>query len=307
MSNVVRATSVSSWLSDALADAAHGVVLALFGRSAYLDLDGRIVALASMEFGGGPLTITLDRFDALRPLAVGDAVSLNAGTLRVGPHAISLVDAAIWDPALPPVERGRAGGSASRDLVIRELRSAAPGDSIAALLDEPTEHPAAEAVTLGGLPAAAAPPAALLDPLRRGLWVIAEFLEGRADARTAARAVASEIAGRGRGLTPSGDDLLVGIMHAITIWPQVAAGAGEPDVRRLLADAAAPKTTRISAAYLDAAARGYAGERWHALVRGLGRSLPAARGAARRVLAVGETSGADALTGFCWAWRRLDS
>ena len=288
---VIRATSVSSGLSDILTSTARGAVLALFERSAYLDLDGRIAALASAEFGRGPLMIALDRFDALRPLAVGAAVSLHGGSLRVGLHDISLRDAVVWNPALPPAGGRHGADPAPPDLVIEELRRIAPTESVAALLDGP--------------PGVAATADALLDPLRRGLEVIARFLSGRADAAQATRTVATQIAGRGPGLTPSGDDLLTGIMHAITIWPRIAATADGPDVRRLFADAARPKTTRISAAYLDAAARGQASEPWHALVRSLGQSHATARRAARRVLAVGETSGADALTGFCWAWRRL--
>lgn len=301
MTVVIRATSVSSCLSDILAGTARGTVLALFERSAYLDLDGRIAALASAEFGRGPLMIALDRFNALRPLAVGAAVSLHGGSLRVGLHDISLRDAVVWNPALPPVGGRHGADPAPPDLVIEELRRIAPTESVAALLDGPP----GVAPLLDGPPGVAATADALLGPLRRGLEVIARFLSGCADAAQATRAVATQIAGRGPGLTPSGDDLLTGIMHAITIWPRIAATAGGPDIRRLFADAARPKTTRISAAYLDAAARGQACEPWHALVHSLGQSHAAARRAARRVLAVGETSGADALTGFCWAWRRL--
>jgi len=70
-------------------------------------------------------------------------------------------------------------------------------------------------------------------------------------------------------------------------------------------DAARPKTTRISGAYLDAARRGWAAEPWHALIHALDDAA-AMRTAVRRLARVGETSGADALTGFSWAWRRLE-
>jgi hypothetical protein len=291
VSSALHATTVSRWLSDLLVGVADGVVLARFDRSAYLDLDGRVAALASAEFGCGPLTIAVAGFEMLRPLDVGDPVRLRDGTLRVGAQTIGLRSAAVWDPALPPAGDGRGGKALGLDLVVDELRRSAGAEGIADLLSE-----AGAAVT---------PTAPLLDPLRRGLGAISHLLRGRIGADAAARTVATEIAGRGPGLTPSGDDLLAGIMHAITAWPELAAGAAGPDVRRLFADAARPKTTRISAAYLDAAARGHAGEPWHALVRSLGQSRAEARRAARRVLAIGETSGADALTGFCWAWRRL--
>ena len=134
---------------------------------------------------------------------------------------------------------------------------------------------------------------------------MAEFLSGRADASRLTAAIAERIAGRGLGLTPSGDDLLTGMMHAITVWPRLAGEMGAAGVRRLMADAARPHTARISGAYLDAAAAGLASDPWHDLMQSVGTSHATIRAAVRRVLEVGETSGADALTGFCWAWRRL--
>ena len=76
------------------------------------------------------------------------------------------------------------------------------------------------------------------------------------------------------------------------------------EVRDLLRDSSAPRTTRISRAYLEAAAQGLAIEPWHAFVRCLGSGDDALRATARALLRVGETSGADALTGFCWALNR---
>ncbi len=98
-------------------------------------------------------------------------------------------------------------------------------------------------------------------------------------------------------------------MIGVTAWPATAAPREPVDVRLVLASAAHPHTTRISGAYLDAALRGWAPEPWHDLIRPLAgaRAGPpdALRAAVRRLLRIGETSGADALTGFCWAWRRL--
>jgi hypothetical protein len=270
---------------------AQGTVLALFARSAYLDLDGRVVALTSVEFGGGPLAIGLDRFRALRLLRPDADVSLDRGVLRVGACTIILTDAVVWNPSLAAVASGRGADLTALDVITADLRRLAPAGSIAVLADP--------------LPGASAPADALIAHLRAGLDVIDRLLRGHTDVASATTAIATHIAGRGPGLTPSGDDLLCGIMHALTVWPHLASSAPTTDIRRLLADAARPLTTRISAAYLDAAARGHASEPWHVLVRSLGASLPAVRRAARRVLAVGETSGADALTGFCWMWRRL--
>ncbi|MDR7484476.1 MAG: DUF2877 domain-containing protein [Armatimonadota bacterium] len=286
----ITAVSIPSPLSGLRDGAARGTVLAVFQRSAYLDVAGRIVALAPAGLGRGPLTITLDRPRALRPLAAGEAVALDGGLLRVGGHTVDLRPSAVWDPALPAV----ASPAVAPAVVLREVRRGASEASVAALLDPPR----------GAGPTL--PHSTLLRALRRGLEVIGDFLDGRTGADEVSRAVADDIAGRGPGLTPSGDDLLAGIMHAATVWPSLASRARGADLRTILRDAAAPRTTRISAAYLDAAAGGSASEPWHALVAGLRQSQAAACAAVRRLLAVGETSGADALTGFCWAWSRLD-
>ncbi len=102
------------------------------------------------------------------------------------------------------------------------------------------------------------------------------------------------LAGLGSGLTPSGDDWLVGCMLAM--WAISAQHAIPPAA---IAQAAAPLTTPLSAAWLHAAARGECGVRWHTLINALtGSSKPAIAQAAEAVIHQGHTSGADALSGF---------
>lgn len=111
-----------------------------------------------------------------------------------------------------------------------------------------------------------------------------------------ARSLAEKFAGLGGGLTPAGDDFLMGaiyaacIMHAHEIAAQLACA---------IVSAAVPRTTSLSAAWLRAAGRGEAGILWHdffeALLSGDAMQL---RSAEQKILAVGETSGADAIAGF---------
>ena len=111
-----------------------------------------------------------------------------------------------------------------------------------------------------------------------------------------ALALVPKIAGLGNGLTPAGDDFLMGAMHAAWI-------IHSPDIATSLTSeittAAAPLTTSLSAAWLKSAARGEAGILWHeffdALISGNTEDI---QNAMNKILAVGETSGADALAGF---------
>jgi hypothetical protein len=109
-------------------------------------------------------------------------------------------------------------------------------------------------------------------------------------------AAARQLAGLGNGLTPAGDDFLTGVM----LWAWLA----HPQPQRfsaLLAETAVPRTTTLSAAFLQAAAEGECSIAWHRLLQALAagdeRNLV---GVVASVLATGQTSGADALAGFLW-------
>lgn len=168
---------------------------------------------------------------------------------------------------------------------------------------------AAEALQVGGLtvawPAAVAwnpvPPWGSITPaqLAAAVALLRPLVAGRAhitpplaDLATLPALVAWLI-GRGPGLTPAGDDFLLGFQYGL--W---ARGWPSP----LPLPPLAPRTTTLSAAYLWAAGRGEAAESWHNLVQAIGRGTPqAVTAAGQAILATGHTSGADALFGFCQA------
>jgi hypothetical protein len=116
------------------------------------------------------------------------------------------------------------------------------------------------------------------------------------------QAGAQQLAGLGPGLTPAGDDILMGAIYGV--W-----ATHPPEAAHRLAAAitevAVPQTTTLSAAWLRAAARGEAGAVWHSLSEKLivnSEQLTVSSGeweeAVARILAVGHSSGADALWGF---------
>jgi len=117
-----------------------------------------------------------------------------------------------------------------------------------------------------------------------------------ADDATAAAAAAAPIAGRGPGLTPSGDDLLAGLL-AVHAWAEAAGLGGAPGLRGAVANASVPRTTRLAGQLLDAAADGCVtaplADLLTAILRRDGRFEEAVPG----VLAIGATSGADLLFG----------
>lgn len=110
---------------------------------------------------------------------------------------------------------------------------------------------------------------------------------------------AAHLSGLGPGLTPAGDDFLLGVMAALwLVWPEARARA----FSQAMTAAVAPRTTALSAAWLVAAAAGQVSSQWHRLLEAL--SNPQAgwlRRAVDDILAIGASSGADALVGFVWA------
>lgn len=113
------------------------------------------------------------------------------------------------------------------------------------------------------------------------------------------------LAGLGIGLTPAGDDFLVGVMLALfALGPSKKA----EELSAILAKEAAPLTNSISSEWLKASAKGEAGESWHNLVKAIaenhGEQLAEA---VMRILPSGHTSGADALGAFVATIRLLSS
>ena len=114
------------------------------------------------------------------------------------------------------------------------------------------------------------------------------------------------LAGLGVGLTPAGDDFLMGVIFGLFQHK----GAETQRVINILVDEAVARTTTLSGAWLEAAGRGEAGQPWHELVEAMGGGggtacvepvEVAVSQAIDRILSIGHTSGADALAGFAMA------
>jgi len=177
------------------------------------------------------------------------------------------------------VEPGAVRLPDGRRIPARPVAGAAPGPPGA---DPGTllRHLAA----LPGYPERAAELAPLAGPLRRALAEGADPLPA-----------ATRMLGRGAGLTPSGDDVLMG---AIAMAAHGHGAWGVPDLAPLagaLAALAPGRTTAVSAALLRAAARGRFAPVVGSVCRATPETLPSAL---RRLAAVGASSGLDTAVGM---------
>jgi hypothetical protein len=291
--HAIRATPRAlAWL----AATTSGEVLHVFDAAAYaVNAGGDVLALTAEHLGAGPLSLVIPT--PIVPLtewiSAGAQVRVDGEDLQAGRLHVRLAGADSWDPnpgwqRLVP-HRARLA-SRWEQLKDTALRHRVP-DSLASLL-EPENPDHAAKTTSEQLQAAAR------DAAGRLLAALPGNLDGGKSSLPAMplAEAARALAGLGTGFTPAGDDFLLGVMYAVwsTCPPQQARAVSDS-----LAEAAAPHTTRVSAAWLRAGAEGEAGDSWHALVAALlQEDWPAVETAIAGLARIGHTSGADALAGF---------
>lgn len=243
----------------AVVDGVRGRVRATFDACAVVTVDGgpALVLHAGGRRDHTPTSLCTATWPpSPSPLAVGDEVAGRAGHLRIGGLVLDARAARVWRPQPPRAASARPDGAA----IVEHHRLALQ---------------AADRRTAALLPA-------LADALAR-------------DDDDRATGCVRSLVGRGPGLTPSGDDALVGLLAVLQrLAPHALAAA------RLAAavSAHAHRTGDISAHYLRLAVDGHVGEPLADLCDALAGGAPRpVRAAADRVAGAGATSGADALHG----------
>lgn len=287
----MQALSISSSVAEVLKQSRRGTVLATFARSCYLELDGTIIAVVAEELLNGPLNVVI-RNDPAFPfdrITQGLAVTATAEAIDIeGAPSISLSEAVPWHPALAPWSIEDVSGIAGNlTRLIDRVIAEAPADSFMHYVGRPLDDHS----EIGGRPAVR---------IRHALAVL--WMALRKGSPDATGRAAERLAGLGGGLTPSGDDVLVGALVALAAMPWQNAD----QFCRVIVNTATGRTNKISEAYVRAAARGEASEAWQRLLAALaGESAENVIAAGRRVMAFGETSGADMLAGFLLATNAL--
>ncbi len=255
----------------------------------FTDIEGRrLVALVTPDIGAGPLNIVVDtpRFTAPRPATPHTP----SGLLRVNRYSVvfakrrySLLNAHSYTSLLP-VHEGM-----SPEIFRKKVRG------IERLLAEES-HPKSLAF--------------LLDPTRTRhfttsfeLALVSHFQN--CAPKMLSPADAQQLAGCGFGLTPSGDDFIAGILLGLNTLHALGLGSRRTRLASKLRSAATGRNP-LSNAFLEMACRGRASGGMQNLVTALVYDNDAGiRRAARKVMQVGETSGADFLVGFVMTLERL--
>lgn len=280
----LRARSLSPAAQAWLSENRPVWVLHLSARACSLiDDRDRVLALVTEQIGGGPFNVVVPPIIFPLHVTPESSVDLAPESIRVGGLVVDLSAAAPWDPhpKWSSLRQRRAWVESCLPRLREVLRMHAPLASLAALVvDLPAPASAVEAALLQ---TAQAHWAALAEGLQKG-------------DREGCLAGAAGLAGLGDGLTPAGDDwLLGGALAAHLKDPSDPACA-------LLLEAVrevARHTTPLSAAWLRAAAVGECAAPWHELFDAcLGADEERLARAARLLVCQGYTSGASALAGF---------
>ena len=257
---LVGARVSSAVLPLSYAGKVRGTVVSVHRAALNVRCSDRLVTCGLDELGALPNGITVAGPDDLRMVA----------TAGGGDVVVDVSSALVWSPVLHPFADAPSTQAVARAALA--AASLAPAGGFGPLLRSLDEED-------GDLFRAAARPAlrALLAAAQRG-------------DRRAAEVAASSLVGLGVGLTPSGDDVLVGFTAALTVARDTLAG---PIAR--VAAGAGLRTTLIARTYLDHAARGEYAERVHHLIAAVadGDEALVARG-----MSWGATSGADLMLGI---------
>lgn len=260
----LAALAIAAPLAAAPPQSLH--LLHSFDRAAnFVAADGTIVALVTAAVGPGPFYIVVP-LEILPRLPAATIATWAAGRFVAAPLLVSTAGATLWAPALPPLPPYAVPGRHTPLLtaLLREARGAAAAAPLRGAIDGALQQRAAT--------------------LRAAL---------HAGDEGALAAAVPPLIGLGGGLTPAGDDLLLGLLAAR--WLR-----GAPPLPLPPLDGT---TTTLSAAFLREAARGHFAAPWHRLRTALATDDEAAvRGATLALLAQGATSGADALGGFLLGW-----
>jgi hypothetical protein len=254
---IINAVTFTEHVKNWLANSHQPKVLHIFDDICNLANERReILSIVNVEVGNGPFNVVAEEPVLFsRHLDVESKVSIQDTQISLGDITISFTDARTWNP-MPKWEELQK----NKDEIINRLALLQINNDNESILQ--FSNSLSLAIIKADIPAI--------------------------------KNISSKLAGLGIGLTPAGDDFLMGAMYATwIIHPQEVAKM----IAEEIANVAVPLTTSLSGAWLRSAAKGEAGELWHeffeALLEDKNIFLPMSK-----ILSVGETSGSDALAGF---------
>jgi hypothetical protein len=289
----------------------RGAVAAVFERSFYLRSGEDFICVGEPAIGNGPTTLIAAARVADLGLRQGQRALIGSACVTVGGLLFDLGACETWRaPPWPKVPSPAALRATCADLAHRATRES-PTDSLARALFASTDTPLARlarprvakfAAWLSERISASSSSAKADDPVNTDTSAKLRaqcLLDAPLSRGMTSNDAVSALIGLGPGLTPSGDDFLMGALAAL-------AAVGQANIGAALGRAvvvAAGRTSPLSASLLRAAAAGHVGENLHTMVAAI--VAGDADGAIDAATRIGHTSGWDALAGAVATARNL--
>lgn len=285
--NNSKTTSIGHIANQVLRRSISGLVSGRSSRGIYLQPKDDLTLYVTEEHFRGPLTINIrgDR-DSLHEVQVGDIATIDDGEVTFSDSSLVIENKnpLVWKPGGPP--RGQRIQTTRFTEIVKQATELVPDHTYLPLLVTVTGD---EPVSIQGLPDLSDQVLQLSKSLHTGNP--SQILSGM-----------NLILGAGPGLTPLGDDLILGTLLAINRAEKHLTWTGDLiHFYHTLLNTARGKTTRISWSLLSCAVQGSADERIIRVLDGLiaGREIPDQD--LENMLAWGSSSGAAVLAGILMA------
>jgi hypothetical protein len=288
--HTIHTASVGSKASQILAEDQHASIWGNTSSGIFIKTTSNWLVFLSFEPYRGPLTLTLHEVDStLRRVSPGAAavIASNSVLLPESEACISFRGNEVWEPAPPSITFLDAYVRYQKLAVCAgEVLSQKSGLGLSPLLSILFEIPNDHAV-----------------PSQFGAIKWPDVLQLRdyiyhKEAAPLARLL-SGFLGSGSGLTPSADDLIMGILLSLNRWQNPLWPADDLRVlNRQIVEAAYQKTTLISANLIECAALGLADERLIDALDFMMTGEACDRQVISRLLEWGNSSGVDVFAGM---------
>jgi hypothetical protein len=289
----LRATYIGNMAFASLSTEQEGFVLGSTSKGIFIKTSGKWINFISVEPSRGPLTITLpNTAQSLQRIIPQTPVQISLRTLNF-PAAgveISTRNSIVWQSPFPygqplpePERKDRLSNTARKILIAKKgigLTSLIPF-----LLKFPSSHH---------------PNSPARSSLDRNIILLHERMQSTTQLPTSNSVIC--LLGAGEGLTPSGDDFVIGLLLALKRWGNVLLpGQDLQTLTKTIVDAAYKKTTLLSANLIECAALGQADERLIAVLDLLMSDVPQVSNCLDELLDWGNSSGGDVFVGFAVA------
>lgn len=299
----IHVNHIGFFAHEVLQRSERALVSGIASRGIYIQPKGEWTLYLSLEKYCGPLTLNLKEGSAkLDKFNAGGSVQLSPEELTFPDEKITipLQDSTVWYP--PPVNPEIKSFAGDLDSILSLVNKIIPENPFLPLL---SRNP-------GKIP---------------GVAVIGERIlafqnaMGAGDQEKLAKA-ALQLLGLGPGLTPLGDDFLLGVLLALNRWghvltidlrenPNSEKGGSSPiqvsDLNQIILENTPLKTTQISASLLACAVEGAADERLLVILDGLFSGSEITQNEMRNMLRWGNSSGITVLAGILSILRAEDA